>query len=122
MQAMNYALDVVRWIHQETLFPDDKFHEWKHVGFDNMMRTIFEYSLTHWKTVTYQGKSSKPKRYSMGYDLTATGKGVRGKYRDYEVQIPWEKVQKFIRDMLDRQPEDKQITMFEFLAKEAEKE
>ena len=32
MQTMNYALDVVRWIHQETLFPEDKFHDKKGEG------------------------------------------------------------------------------------------
>ncbi|WFF73985.1 hypothetical protein [Proteiniclasticum sp. QWL-01] len=122
MQTMNYALDVIKSLHQRTLYPLDTYHEWKHVDYDDQLRNVFEYALTNWETVTYQGKSSKQDRYSMGYDLTANGKGVSGTYRDYEVQISWGQVQKFIRDMLDWQPEDSQVTMFEFLSTEAEKE
>ena len=122
MQTMNYALDVIKSLHRRTLYPMDTYHEWKHVDYDDQLRNVFEYALTHWETVTSQGMGSKHNRFSLGYNLSTGSKGLSGKYRDYEVEISWDKVQKFIRDMLDWRLEDSQVTMFEFLEKEAEKE
>lgn len=117
MKAMEYAIDMMAREYRRYLYPMDKFHEWKWE--DEIDRKILLYALDHWTTPTYQGSNSGHSRYSIGLDASINGKGVTATYKDLEASITWPQVKTFVRQMLDYEPEDKQITMFELLSQEA---
>lgn len=120
MQAMEYALGIVIERPKQKLYPGDKFHEWKHIGFTTMRDNCFKVALeTLGKDVAPQGTYSGHSHNYIGLDIEADHNGVTSKYKDTTVTIKWPEVRKFIEKLLT--PEDRQLDLFEILAREAQK-
>lgn len=119
MDAMKSAVDMARRRAAAILYPHDDFHEWKHIDFDLRQHICLEYALDHWYHPIASGEHAGYSKYFMGWHIDMDAKGVTSEYKDIEIFISWDRVKKFIRDLLDWEPDDKQLTMFELLAQEA---
>lgn len=120
MQTMEYAVRTLKWKYKNRLYPDSKYHENKHIPWQQQQTNIFTHILEHWESPEYSGLGCGDDRYSVGQHVHMDASGVVGKYKDMEVTITWPEVKAFIRKMLEPE-EDKQLTLFELLAKEAMK-
>lgn len=121
MKAMEYAIDAIMRRHQGRLYPMDRYDEWCGVNPEIMERNVATYALENWETPSYQGSGSGHSRLSIGLNVTLDGSGCTAKYRGMEITVKWPTVKKFIREMLEDEPKDTQITMFEALLQEVEK-
>lgn len=119
MQTMEYALNTLKRKVQPRLYPKETYSEWKNLGWQEMQRVIFTYILEYWETPEHEGLyNGNGTIFETGCDLTAQHSGITGKYKQMEVTISWSEVRQFIKKMLAGEP-DKQLNLFELLAKEA---
>ena len=119
MDAMNSAVNMAIRHAKPHVYPDEDFHEWKLIDFEIWQRTCLEYALEHWYRPIYTGSFSGHDKFSVGWRIEMDSKGVTNKYKDIEILITWDRVKRFIQDLIDWHPDDAQLTMFEFLTQEA---
>ena len=120
MQTMNFALREVVNKNKRNVYPNDKEHEWRYVGWNEMQRNIFQYALEHWEDLgaDHHGNRSGDSRYDVGWDLQASPKGCTGEYKHFNIEIKWSEVKAFIKELLDEEKYH-QMDLLEILAMEA---